>query len=414
MEHFTIDRDTLFQKYDAMDLPRAGEKQMQEAVNRLEDDYVLNVNEEDYVSYLIEEYSLCIPIVHFEDVRIEPRKVLVGVEYLPKYWSVEKAVERTVVRYIIPVEGDTDLLNCRPSTWLTSGGGHFHISSGSIYTDILILEEDPEKVKREFENRKSNLVKMMGYLKADIKSYNNSLPGIANRVFSSRKGKIKNDNAFIASLDTPTIAQAGSPRTYSVPTVTKRYPQPENKVSSKKVEALTPVMDVQKYEQILDALHTIGKMCESFPSITTGKDEESLRDIFLTQIQTTFKSESASGEAFNKSGKTDIMVKHGDGILFIAECKFWKGKQVFLDAISQLLGYLTWRDTKTALMVFVRNTSMTTALVGVRESIESHPNYECVEKAKGETWFNYIFTLPNDPDRKVHLAVLLFDFSSKS
>lgn len=180
------------------------------------------------------------------------------------------------------------------------------------------------------------------------------------------------------------------------------------------MEELTPVMDMQRYSQILDAIHTVGKMYESFPNVTKGMDEETLRDLFLAQIQTSFKTESATGEAFNKNGKTDIMVKHGDCILFIAECKFWKGKQVFLDAIRQLLSYLTWRDTKAALMLFVRDTSMTTAVAGVKDNIGSHANYKSTEKAKNETWLNYKFSMPNDPDRDVYLAVQLFDFSSKS
>ena len=414
MEHFKIDHDNLFQKYDAMALPRSGENHLREIVNRLDDNYVLNVNEEDYINYLVEDNSLYVPVVHFEDVRIEPRKVLVDAEYLPRYWMAEKAVERTVVRYIIPVEGDTDILNYRPSTWLSSGSGYFHISYGSIYTDILVLEEDSEKVKREYENRKDSLVKMLGFLEKDIKTYNNTLPGAARSIFAGRKEKIKRENSFIAGLGTPTTAQAGTPNTYSVPTVTKRYPQPENKQSSKKVEELTPVMDMQRYSQILDAIHTVGKMYESFPNVTKGMDEETLRDLFLAQIQTSFKTESATGEAFNKNGKTDIMVKHGDCILFIAECKFWKGKQVFLDAIRQLLSYLTWRDTKAALMLFVRDTSMTTAVAGVKDNIGSHANYKSTEKAKNETWLNYKFSMPNDPDRDVYLAVQLFDFSSKS
>lgn len=413
MEHFRIDHDNLFQKYDAMALPRTGENHLREVINKLDIDYVLNVNEEDYVKYLIEDNSLYVPIVHFDEVRIEPRKVLVDAEYLPRYWMANKAVERTVVRYIIPVEGDTNILNCRPSTILSSGSGHFHISHGCVYTDILVLEEDSEKVKREFENRKDSLVKMLGFLEKDIRAYNNSLPETIRSIFAGRKEKIKRDNSFLTGLGTPITAHAGIPRTYSVPTVTKRYPQPENRAVGKEVENLTPTMDAQRYAQILDAIHTVGKMYESFPKVTKGMDEETLRDLFLTQIQTTFKTESATGEAFNKNGKTDIMVKCGEGIVFIAECKFWKGKQVFLDAISQLLSYLTWRDTKAALLLFVRDTTMTAAVDGVRDNIDIHANYKSTEKANDETWFNYKFSMPNDPDREVFLAVQLFDFSDK-
>ena len=153
-------------------------------------------------------------------------------------------------------------------------------------------------------------------------------------------------------------------------------------------------------------------MLESHPNVTNGMDEETLRDLFLTQIQTSFKSEAAIGEAFNKNGKTDILVKRGDGIVFIAECKFWKGKQVLLDAISQLLSYLTWRDTKTALLIFIRGTSMTAAVSSIKKNVVTHPNYKSKETTNGETWFNYRFSMAQDQDRDVYLAIQLFDFSS--
>lgn len=166
-----------------------------------------------------------------------------------------------------------------------------------------------------------------------------------------------------------------------------------------------------KYASILESLQTVGQTYEKLPNVTRGMGEETLRDLFLAQIQTSFKSDTAIAEAFNKNGKTDIMVKHGDGVLFVAECKFWKGKQGLHDAISQLLSYLTWRDTKTALLIFVRNTTMSTAINGVKENVTSHENYKSTSAPKGETWFNYIFTMPNDSDREVFLAVQIFDFN---
>ena len=80
------------------------------------------------------------------------------------------------------------------------------------------------------------------------------------------------------------------------------------------------------------------------------------------------------------------------------------------DAISQLLSYITWRETKAALLIFVRDTSMTTAISGVKEYMSTHENYKSTLSPKGETWFNYKFSLPSDIDREVYLAVQLFDF----
>ena len=175
MEYFRADHDDLFHKIDFHALARSRDKQILDAVNLLSDDYVLNVNEEEYVSYLIEEYTLSVPVIHFEEAHFEPRKVLVDIDQ-PRHWMTSKAIERNVIRYIIPIEGDANILNCRPSSFLVSGFGLFHYSSGRIYTDILVTDGDPEKVNREFEDRKDSFSKMIGFLQKDIRSYNNSLP----------------------------------------------------------------------------------------------------------------------------------------------------------------------------------------------------------------------------------------------
>lgn len=412
MEHFRIDHGDMFSKYGSGSLSPSRDKQVSDAVARLTDDYVLNVDEEGYIQYLIDEYTLHLPVIHFDDARIEPRKVMVDPEYLPRYWGAQRAIERTMLRYIIPISGDHNLLYFCPSTFLLSGSGNFHVGTTEIYTDILATSDDAEQVKRELESAKDSCRKMLGFLENDIRAYNNSLPRTARDYFVARKEKIKKENSFIASLGVPLSSGVKNPKTYAVPTVSRRFDPPKAGNGSQKVEEVTPVMDMAKYEQILESLFIVGQSFEQHPSTTTGRDEESLRDLFLTQMQATFKSDSVTAEAFNKNGKTDIMVKHGDSVLFVAECKIWKGKQVLNNAISQLLSYLTWRETKAALLIFVRDTTMTTVINGVKENVSSHGNYKSTLTPKGETWFNYKFTLPNDPEREVYVAIQIFDFNT--
>ena len=138
-------------------------------------------------------------------------------------------------------------------------------------------------------------------------------------------------------------------------------------------------------------------------------DEESIRDLFLVQLATSFSAYSSAGEAFNHKGKTDLMVKNGDDILFIAECKFWKGAKVLIDAISQLLGYLTWRDSKTALLIFNRDVGMTTALQSIEDAISKHSNYLSGKK-NGDARFDCVFHLNEDKNRRVKMAIFVFDF----
>ncbi|MER7149859.1 hypothetical protein [Streptomyces lydicus] len=61
------------------------------------------------------------------------------------------------------------------------------------------------------------------------------------------------------------------------------------------------------------------------------------------------------GEVFNNTGKTDISIRSADRHVFIGECKIWKSPQGITEALDQLLKYLTWRDTKAALVLFIRS-----------------------------------------------------------
>lgn len=130
-------------------------------------------------------------------------------------------------------------------------------------------------------------------------------------------------------------------------------------------------------------------------------------------LETKFDGVTATGETFNYSGKTDILLKNVDdnSNLFIAECKFWHGQEHFKKAISQLFDrYLTWRDSKVALMVFVKGGNFTSVLDKIRESVMQHVYYVRENMKRDETSVNYIFRLPKDPEKEVFLEIMAFNF----
>jgi hypothetical protein len=83
----------------------------------------------------------------------------------------------------------------------------------------------------------------------------------------------------------------------------------------------------------------------------------------------------ASGETFSRSGKTDIFVVTAEGPVFIAECKFWAGQKAFGEAVEQLLGYLVWRDTKAALVLFIRENDVTGLSEKALQALRGHAQY---------------------------------------
>jgi hypothetical protein len=146
---------------------------------------------------------------------------------------------------------------------------------------------------------------------------------------------------------------------------------------------------------------------ERLPSTYSGRDEETLRDHLLLVLQPRFEG-SATGETFNKKGKTDILLRHENHNIFVAECKFWGGAKQHHETIDQLLSYLTWRDSKTAIVFFIGTKAMAAPLSSIEESTPKHPCFVASAGKRDESWFRYEMCLPGDRGRRVHLAILCF------
>lgn len=172
-----------------------------------------------------------------------------------------------------------------------------------------------------------------------------------------------------------------------------------------------PTLNDGIYSDILRIIHDVGKQFERLPATYTGKNEEQLRDHILLILEPNFEG-SATGETFNKTGKTDILLRYEGSNVFIAECKFWRGEKAYIATIDQLLGYLTWRDSKAAIVLFVSNKDFTSVLNTVKEVTPKHRNFLRSYGEYDETWLRYGIHLDGDPNRELKLAVMLFHIPS--
>ena len=117
-----------------------------------------------------------------------------------------------------------------------------------------------------------------------------------------------------------------------------------------------------------------------------------------------------TGETFNKSGKTDILIRHEKKNVFVAECKFWSGAKNHHATIDQILSYLTWRDSKAAIVYFVPGKAIAPALAQIESTTSAHKEFKRLVSRPDESWFNFGFHLSGDEARAVQLAVLCFHF----
>jgi hypothetical protein len=87
----------------------------------------------------------------------------------------------------------------------------------------------------------------------------------------------------------------------------------------------------------------------------------------------------------------------------------WRGPKYLTEAIDQLFSYLTWRDTKTAVIIFNRNKDFSAVLASIQETIAAHSNRKRDPTIEGETRFRYMFGHPNDGNREIIVTIMAFD-----
>lgn len=182
----------------------------------------------------------------------------------------------------------------------------------------------------------------------------------------------------------------------------------------KKREIPTPKFPDDVYVDVLKTIHNCYRSAEQKPSIYDGKGEEDLRDYALAFLESRYEGAVASGESFNKEGKTDIILKSEDGSnLFVAECKVWHGAEQFHKTVEQLFGYLTWRDTKSTIIFFVRNTKFGDILKKIKEEATKSPYFLEHVSDRHETSFSFKFKHKEDNTRKVLIEIMAFSFPSE-
>jgi len=373
------------------------------------DEYLLNVNEKDYIDHLLSIAYVEPLVINFDDISVTSKEKMIPAEYFPSDFNVYsgKSYKKSVITFSIPFSGDSNLLRCTPSTrimWTEE----VIIGNDEISFERINFYDDPQVIIREKDSFVRNSLQQFNYLKSDLTSYNNNLENNLRQILQNRKQRILKNHNLLASLGVPVKKSGSTSKTFSIPS-----PEMRKKIVFKKPDVKgnlytpEPTLDDSIYIQILNVIHDVGKEFERLPSVYINKEEEHLRDHFLMMLEPNFEG-SATGETFNKTGKTDILLRYDGSNVFIAECKFWRGQKGFLDTITQLLSYLTWRDSKAAIIIFVPNKNFSSVIEEMKSNISNHLNYIDFINTKDETWFNYTFHIPNDRNRIVKIAVMLY------
>lgn len=402
---------TLFGQQDAYSSFEHYIREITKEISSKPNDFILNVDKQEWKQYFVNKYEF-IPITVYTEKstskfksKSKIKKEQYGREYEAEAYNFEVKV---------PYTGSSFLLMLKPSTCVLNNPrvDAPQADAGDITGTITLYEQNPQQFEYEKGRLLSAITANVPNINNDVRIYNARISNHFEQEYQNKKQKVLSERQFFEALNID--IETSTDKIFKVPIAEKKkIPEPVvDKKSTKKFTADNPVLPDGFYEDVIDVIYTFFKSVEKKPSTYQGKDEEALRDYVIPTLETRYTNTTVTGETFNKGGKTDILVKYKDNSnLFVAECKFWKGEVVFNDTINQLFDrYLTWRDSKVALIFFVTNKEFSKVLTTIQESVCKHPYYLRDNGSHGESSFSYIFHFPMDKGKFVFTEIMAFHF----
>ena len=312
------------------------------------------------------------------------------------------------VRVVIslPYTGDSTLWCLRPNTFSTMPPSGV-VSGGCLQmTFEHPLDEPLDKIKQRLDENLRYVREHVSWQRPTVDSFNNGLAASAKAAVEARRSRLAKHDALADILNIPLARSGNAPEMRPIQVerrAVKPLPPP---TGGYKPEWEVPSAE---YEHILNVIRHEGRTFESTSRTYRVHDEEELRDIILAHLNGHYKGD-ATGETFRRAGKTDIRIEMDNRAAFVAECKLWKGPKSVTALIDQLLDYLIWRDCKTAIVIFNKETAGFTELLDkIPDALTTHPRFmKLVDSSSGGEW-RCVVRSKDDDARLIHIAVFVFN-----
>lgn len=384
------------------------ERQMVDQLDQLSDARVLAEDPGDLAEALAAPWRVQIPVLLEDQIEVSrPPRAEHSVFELPRRAHEEQGSEKgPTIEVRVPFDGHEGVFGWADDA-IDFPTPVAQIRHSQLIFTYTFERDDQGNVAEQLQGDLTTVKRCLALIAERALPFNATLAPKALERIEERRARLRRDREMIASLGYPLRRREDAPETYCVP-MKRRVPIPRREGAGKRPEALEPAVAMAEYEHILNVISQMALVLERSPKAFRTLDEEDLRTHFLVQLNGHYHGQ-ATGETFNFEGKTDILVRVDDRNVFVGECKFWRGPAVLNETVDQLLGYLTWRDAKAAIVVFNQNRNFTQVLEKIPEVLESHPNYLRTIAYPMESGFRYLLRHRDDPEREITVTVLAFD-----
>jgi hypothetical protein len=373
-------------------------------------DELLNAAVDDVIEFLVDQGSVDCPELRVDDAyQLEPSAVD------QQFNDFGRQVTRRVVRFVlvVPFDGEKEVLKMRADTFSMSPPQVHHLQDGEIHLAIENPRGDSATIRAGFEGQIAEIEKCLDWSRQQIDLHNRQVRDEVPGMVARRREQLLATRNLQADIGFP-VRRRPDADTYAAPVRRKAVrPQRPRPSGARAPFQPEPLMQEQDYQAALGVLRNQRNALERTPSVAAKLDEEEIRDILLIGLNTQFEG-AAGGELFNGEGKTDILIRVDDRNIFIGECKVWSGPKTMDEALDQLFRYLVWRDTKAALLLFIRNKDVTAVIDKAIAKIEEHPNYKrCSPRQSGDEQYEFTMHAQDDAEREIRLTLLPFALRAK-
>ena len=402
--------DYLFTGPDWHSVDRHQREQMVAEIEKIDPDRLLNTSVDDLSIFFSDKHKIEVPVLDEENLVVDQREKQIDVSRDQNRYISDRSrpfyITGSEIEVEIPFTGEAEAFKIQPNPYTLSlprasvRGNLLTFSITGTNLEATQVREQIDQTIREVQSYLTNL-------RANVAGLNEHLQREARTAIESRRNKLLANRNTVASLGFKMKERQNAPKTYVPPEVRKKI-SPVMPPASSAPYKPEPTLGENDYEHILGVMQGMTQVMELSPSAFHHVDEEALRSHFLVQLNGHYQGQ-ATGETFNYEGKTDILIRSEGRNIFIGECKFWSGPKKLSETIDQLLGYSSWRDTKTAVVIFNRNRDFTKVLAAIPEAVRAHPQYKKDLPGSTESVFRYLFANRDDRNRELSLTVMAFD-----
>src|SRR6185503_13582160 len=139
-------------------------------------DRLLNVNEADYVNYLVQKYRFEPLTFAFDAIRASSTEKLVPAEYHPRLFDVRagQSYRRQAITFHVPFTGEPELLRRAPSARIV-WTYEVTVAASEIQFDVINWSNDPEAVQRDKERIIDSISQQNAHVTEEVTQFNSRL-----------------------------------------------------------------------------------------------------------------------------------------------------------------------------------------------------------------------------------------------